>query len=390
MTTSVLTASRTAAAAVLRAVLAHGPLARDAIAELTGISPAGVSRQCASLADLGLLSARPAERPLDRRTAGRPRTELDIAAARHAVFGVHIAHEFATVAVLDLRGRVLASERVPHPGGGPEQVLSGAAARLREFRQRHRGRIPVGLGVACGGWVDPDTGVIVEHSSLGWYDVPAGPVLAELSGLPTRVDGHARALASAEAMFGAARGCGSLAQLFVGNVVDAAIVSGGRLYRGPGSAAGTVAHLPLGAPGTRCACGRSGCFEADAAEWAVTARAGRQSIVDVVGAAGAGDPVALDVLLGRARTIGRAAALLFDVVNPEVLVVAEPGIAELPACLAAVRAEVAARSRGRVEAAKRVLPASFPGRDLLGVAAGAVQLDALYADPHALAGRLAG
>ncbi|MER6876432.1 sugar kinase, partial [Amycolatopsis sp. NPDC000673] len=78
-----------------------------------------------------------------------------------------------------------------------------------------------------------------------------------------------------------------------------------------------------------------------------------------------------------------AAALLFDVVNPEVLVVAEPGIADLPACRAAVRAEVSARSRGRVDAASRVLPTSFPGRDLLGVAAGAVQLDALYTDPHA-------
>ncbi|MET9258981.1 ROK family transcriptional regulator [Amycolatopsis sp. NPDC004079] len=385
MTTSVLARDHgiTSAAAVLRTVLARGPLARDAIAQLTGLSPAGVSRQCASLAGLGLLTTRPAAQSPDRR-AGRPRTELDIAADRHVVFGVHIAHHFATLAALDLRGRVLASEQVPHPGGEPERILAGTAARLREFRQHHqKGRIPVGLGVASGGWVDPDAGVLVEHSSLGWYDVPAGPILAELSGLPTRVDGHARALASAEAMFGAARGCGSLVHLFVGNVVDAAIVSGGRLYRGPGSAAGTVAHLPLGAPGTRCACGRSGCFEADAAEWAVTARAGRVSIADVVEAAGSGDPVALDVLLGRARTIGRAAALLFDVVNPEVLVVAEPGIADLPACRDAVRAEVSARSRGRVDAASRVLPTSFPGQDLLGVAAGAVQLDALYTDPHA-------
>ncbi|GAA1024847.1 MULTISPECIES: ROK family protein [Amycolatopsis] len=385
MTTGVLARDHgiTSAAAVLRTVLAHGPLARDAIAELTGISPAGISRQCASLAALGLLATRPAAQPPDRR-AGRPRTELDIAADRHVVFGVHIAHHFATLAALDLRGRVLASEQVPHPGGEPERILVGTAARLREFRQHHqKGRVPVGLGVASGGWVDPDAGVLVEHSSLGWYDVPAGPILAELSGLPTRVDGHARALASAEAMFGAARGGGSLVHLFVGNVVDAAIVSGGRLYRGPGSAAGTVAHLPLGSPGTRCACGRSGCFEADAAEWAVTARAGRASIAEAVEAAGAGDPVALDVLLGRARTIGRAAALLFDVVNPEVLVVAEPGIADLPACRAAVRAEVSARSRGRVDAASRVLPTSFPGRDLLGVAAGAVQLDALYTDPHA-------
>ncbi len=377
------------AATLLRTVLAHGPMARGTIAELTGLSPAGVSRHCAGLAELGLLAARPAFRSDGRRTAGRPSSEIDIATDRHTVFGVHIAHHFVTLAALDLRGRVLQRERMSHPAGEPEQVLAGIAARLRGFRQRHqRGRIPVGLGVACGGWVDPDSGVILEHSSLGWYDVPAGRILSRLTGLPTRVDGHARALASAEAMFGVVRGAESLVHLFVGNVVDAAIVSGGRVTRGPGSAAGTVAHLPLGDPDTPCACGRSGCLEADVADWTVTARAGRPSITDVLAATEAGDPASRDVLLRRVRTVGQAAALLFDVINPEVLVVTEPAVARIPECLTALRAEVAARSRVRVAPMHRVVPSSFTDTDVLGVAAGAVQLDVLYADPHALADRL--
>lgn len=377
------------AAVMLRAVLAHGPLTRDAITALTGLSPAGVSRQHASLTGLGLLTTRPTTRPRSRHRAGRPHTEIDIATDAHTIFGVHIAHHFATLAALDLRGRVRAQERLPHEDDRPERVLAGIAARLRGFRQKHlRGRIPVGLGVACGGWVDPDSGVIVEHSSLGWYDVPAEAILSDLTGLPTSVDGHARALASAESLIGTARGSETLVHLFIGNVVDAAIVSGGRLYRGPGAAAGTVAHLPLGEPDTPCSCGRSGCFETEVAERTVTVRAARKSIVDVVAAAGSGDPNAREILLRRARTAGRAAALLFDVINPDVLVVTEPGIIHLPECLATLRTEVAARSRARVDATHRVLASSFTSTDLLGVAAGAVQLNALYTDPHALSDRL--
>ena len=171
-------------------------------------------------------------------------------------------------------------------------------------------------------------------------------------------------------------------------MVDAAIVSDGKPYRGPGAAAGTVAHLPLGEPDTPCPCGRSGCFETEVAERTVTARAGQPSIADVVAAARSGDLPARDALLRRARTVGRAAALLFDVVNPDVLVVTEPGVSHLPECLAALRTEVATRSRIQVDAPHRVLASSFTSTDVLAVAAGAVQLAAIYADPHALSDRL--
>jgi predicted NBD/HSP70 family sugar kinase len=377
------------AAVMLRAVLAHGPLTRDTIAALTGLSPAGVSRQCANLAGLGLLTTRTATRPPSRHRAGRPHTEIDIATEAHTIFGVHIAHHFATLAALDLRGRVRAQEQLPHLDHRPERILARIAARLRVFRQKHLcGRIPVGLGVACGGWVDPDSGVIVEHSSLRWYDVPAGAILSDLTDLPTSVDGHARALACAEALIGAARGAETLVHLFIGNVVDAAIVSAGRLHRGPGAAAGTVAHLPLGEPDIPCSCGRSGCFETEVAERTVTVRAARMSIADVIAAARSGDPTAREVLLRRARTVGRAAALLFDVINPDVLVVTEPGVIHLPECLDVLRAEVSARSQAGVDATHRVLPSSFTSSDVLGVAAGAVQLDGVYTDPHGLSDRL--
>ncbi|QFZ18973.1 ROK family protein [Saccharothrix syringae] len=375
----------TAAAAVLGAVLRHGPVARSTIARLAGLSPAAVTRNCAALVDLGLLTERAG--PVPYQGIGRPHVPLDIETERHIVAGVHVAHEYCTLALMDLRGHVRARLRVPHRRpDDPVEVLTTAADHLvRLHAERLPGHVPLGLGVAAGGWIDTEEGVLVEHASLGWRDVPVRELLASRTGLPVLVDSHARALAQAEQLFGAAGHRESLVHLFVGNVVDAAIVTGGTTHRGARSAAGGIAHLALGDPAIRCGCGRNGCLEATLSDraWARRAhRAGvidRPSIADLGEAAVRGCGRATALLVERARMAARAAALLFDIVNPDVLVVTELGVIRLPECVAALRAEVTATSRV-CPSASAVMASSF-GEDVLGVAAGAVQLNALYADP---------
>jgi predicted NBD/HSP70 family sugar kinase len=377
----------TTAATMLRAVLDHGPVARSTVARLTGLSPAAVTRQYGTLAALGLITERAG--PIAYHGVGRPHIPVDIDTERHLVGGIHVAHEHCTLVSLDLRGQVRARRVLPHTDREPAALLARAARELRDLLP---GRTPLALGVATGGWVDPDEGVVVEHRSLGWRDVPVRALLTRHTGLPVHVDSHARALAQAEQLFGEARHSDSVVHLFVGNVVDAAIVTaGGTPHRGPRSAAGEVAHLPLGDPAVRCGCGRSGCFEATVADFALAERAveagvlARPVIADLVAAARAGSGPALDLLVARARLVGRAAALLLDVVNPDLLVITEVGVLSLPACLAAVRDEVAARSHVCADPAGTVVRSSFDPAEVLGIAAGAVPLAAVYRDPVAFA-----
>lgn len=365
---------------MLKTVLAYGPIARGDIARRSGLSPSGVTRVSARLAELGLVNQW--QRLPRQRGAGRPQVPIDIATGTHVAFGVHIAHSFATLAAVDLRGRVLAQRRVDHTDTDPYRVLTTVGREFGAFQRDFDDRVHIGLGVAVGGWVDAGSGVIVEHGSLKWYDIAARNILSEATGLPVRVDSHARALATAERLFGAGQRAESVVHLFVGNVVDAAILTDSGPYLGRRSAAGTVAHLPFGDPGIRCSCGRYGCFEPAVADWAVAP--GSESIVDIVESAAAGDDAATKVLLQRARTLGRAAALLYDVINPEVLVVTEPGIARVPACLGALREAVTEHSHICTDATQSVLPSSFPASEVLGVAAGAVQLDLLFSDPFSL------
>ncbi len=364
---------------MLRSVLEHGPVARSTIARLTGLSPASVTDYCARFARLGLI--REAAVPRQSKGVGRPHVPVDLDDSRFVVGSVHVAVPYTTVALLDLRGRVVAERRLRHTGTvEPAQVLARAADELGALLAGAPGCRVLSAGVAVGGWVDRDSGTVVAHPLLGWRDVPVRDVVGAHTGLPVHVDGHARALVNAERLFGRARGSGSVLHLFVGNVVDAAFATHDEVHHGPRSQAGAIAHLPVPGGTEACACGRTGCLQAELSERTLCRRAREAGVTDgvnpmhVVAAAADGDLAAVRLLVDRARRVGRAVGLLLDVLNPETVVVTEIGVLHRADCLSALRDEVGA------ERAAAVVPTSF-GDSVLAVAGGSVALDVLYRDP---------
>lgn len=374
----VLDRRRASASVILRSVLEHGPVARSTISRLTGLSPASVTDYCARFTERGLI--REAAAPLRSGGVGRPHLPVDLDHSRFVVGGVHVAVPYTTVALLDLRGRVLAERRLRHDSTEPGLVLANAADALTELLAGVPGRGALGVGVAAGGWVDPDSGTIVDHPLLGWRDVAVREAIAARTGLPVHVDGHGRALVNGERLFGRARGSRSVLHLFVGNVVDAAFATHDQVHYGPRSQAGAIAHLPLTGGSQRCDCGRTGCLQAELSERTLSRRARERGVtdgsnpMDVVLAAAAGDPVAVELLTERSRMVGRAAGLLLDVLNPETVVVTEVGVIHREDCLDALREAVGP------ERAPAVVPTSFAD-SVLAVAGGSVVLDVLYRDP---------
>lgn len=170
--------------------------------------------------------------------------------------------------------------------------------------------------------------------------------------------------------------------LFVGNVVDAAFATNDEVHHGPRSQSGAIAHLPVPGGTEVCACGRTGCLQAELSERTLCRRAREAGVIagtnplHVVAAAAGGDPEAVELLVRRAGAVGRAARLLLDVLNPETVIVTEVGVIHREDCLAALRDEVGA------ERAASVVPTSFPD-SVLAVAGGSVALDVLYRDPLA-------
>jgi predicted NBD/HSP70 family sugar kinase len=324
---------------------------------------------------------------------GRPHVPVDLNTARHVVAAVHIAVPYTTIALLDLRGRVIVERRTPHPATDPVAIVDRAAGVLAALLDGHCGTAtPLGLGVATGGRVDQDSGTAVEHPMLGWQDVPLRQLFAERTGLPVYVDGHSRALLQGERLFGAARGHDSALLLFIGNVVDAAFAADGRVHYGPRSQAGAIAHLPLDGNTERCPCGRAGCLQVAVSDETLARRAFGEGVTAtpdfavLLEIAQRGDPAAVRFFAERARWVGQATAMLLDVFDPGVVVVVEPGVMFLPGGLATLHSAVQARIRSSLDVTRTVVTTIF-SRDILAIAAGSVLLDALYRDPLALLAR---
>ncbi|WP_410583387.1 ROK family protein [Amycolatopsis sp. lyj-108] len=379
-----MTGRRSASAsAVLRAVLDEGAIARSTIARRTGLSAAAVTGHVAELMRRGFLT----ELPEVAGAVGRPFVPVDLDTGRFVVCGAHVAVDHLTVGLLDLRGKVLAQHETPHHGAEPAVQAAQIAELLDDLLVGHAPeRTPLGLGVATGGWVDESSGTVVEHGLLGWQGVPLRDLLTEVTGLDVRVDGHSRALIHAERLLGQRRARRSVVQLFTGNVVDAAFATGDTVHHGPRSAAGAVAHLRVDDSEEPCRCGRSGCLEATVSERTIARKAVEAQIVekpifaDVLHLAASGNKSAIALFHERARIIGQAAALLFDVLNPEILIVLDQSVRDVEGCLSTIRDEVAQRSWICQNAVENVVASSFPGTELA-TAGGAVILNALYEDP---------
>ncbi|WP_327690617.1 MULTISPECIES: ROK family protein [unclassified Streptomyces] len=139
---------------------------------------------------------------------------------------------------------------------------------------------------------------------------------------------------------------------------------------------------PLGSGGSgraqSCSRGRTGCLQPEVSDHAMVRRAAEQglragSFSELLDQALAVDAQGAALFRRRARLVGRAAALLLDMFDPEVLVVVELGVGRLPECLADLPAEVAERSWVCDDPERAVVLSSFNGW-LLATAGGAVAL----------------
>jgi predicted NBD/HSP70 family sugar kinase len=360
-------------------------MARSAIAQSTGLSPASVTGHSADLLSSGLL-VEMAETSAPN-GIGRPRVPLDLNTAVGVAGGIHFGVEHATVALLDIRGRVLTRRSVRHYGADPDTVMSRSADVLEQLLDEPgMPRRLLGIGVASGGWVDRLAGMIVDHGMLGWQRVSVTPRLQRRFGVPAYLDSHARSLARAEQLFGHPRSRESVLLLFVGNVVETAFAMGERVHYGPRSQAGAIAHLPVRGGAESCACGRVGCLEATVSGHRLVSRAHQAGIIarpqmaELVAAAVAGDRRARDLFRERAEVIGAAIGPIIDVMSPALVSVVEPGTARVPGCLAALQRSIGDASVTVADPEQLVTVSSFSGATL-STAAGAVILDAIYRDP---------
>lgn len=237
--------------AALDLLVAHGPLTRTRIGELTGLSKPTTSQILGRLEAAGLVRTTGSQ-------TGRPGPNALLYEIRPD--SAHVAALSAdptgiTAIVADITGAERGRCRI-EADAVAEDVRHRTAQLVAEATGgalRQAGLGPDDLTatvIGTPGAIDPRTGRLRYAPHLpGWHSRALRTELAEVLGTPVSIENDVNLAAIAEQYQGAAQDHDDFVLAYVDEGVGAAIVLGGTLLRGATGGAGEIGYMPLpGAP----------------------------------------------------------------------------------------------------------------------------------------------
>jgi fructokinase len=262
-----------------------------------------------------------------------PREADEMAAARvRAGRAMRIGIDFGgtkiEAAAIGDDGAPLARVRLPNPGSY-DAALEVLATLVDQVEREVGGVGSVGIGTP--GSISPRSGMMRNANSVYLNGRTLREDVEHVLGRPVRLANDANCFALSEAVAGAAAGRGSVFGLIIGTGCGGGLVIDGHLVEGAHGVAAEVGHVPLPWPDAveaavdACWCGQRGCLEswisgtgfARAHRAATGETLGSPEIVAAATAGDAGARASLDAYIDR---LGRALALVVNLVDPEAIV----------------------------------------------------------------------
>lgn len=316
---------------VLRIIREHGVITRTEIAAELHASASQASRLTAPLIKRQVVTVEP-RLPY---VGGRPTELLTLAERAHYVVGLDVGGMAQDAVVTNLRGAIVGSA---HTTGSPPDSRASIVAQLVALVDRAivDAGVPkaevLGIGVGVRAIVDPVSGVISAGPETPtwspiWVDFDLRNLLSEALPWPHMViDDTVRALAAAERRYGEARGIDDFVYVLADSGIGATLMIDGHPYIGPSHLAGEVGHITLDRTGPVCGCGRHGCVEMYASTSAMIACAERfdpsiETIERLIERADAGDEPCRQILDSGGAALGRAIAIVINLLSPALVVI---------------------------------------------------------------------
>lgn len=343
---------------ILLDILLHGSRSRAEAGRRAALPRASLSRTIHELLARGFLLETPAE------TAGpgRPSGTLRINPSGATFLGMKLTGDALYTVLSDLRGEVLHTEGEPLITREIPDVVALIARTGHRLMQQHPRMAAMGICLAGVVRQDPGQGaVVIDSAFLGWDEVPLQALLESSVGLPVTVSNDVHALTVGNHWFGPGLGADPLAVIALGVGMGLGITAGGQPMIGAHGRLGKISHLPVGRsseqPSVRtCAAGHRDCISAYATVPSILRNANRDSMIEVIDAAGRRDPHAVDALHGAAEALGAMVAAVTNLIDPELIVITGESLE----FVRAHREEVEAAARLRLDPESALPQLSMP------------------------------
>lgn len=323
--------SRINEALVLRAIRQHGPSTRGDLSQHMGVTFPTVAKAVGSLVDARLL-----EEFDDVMTGpGRPAKRLRLSRENSQVVGVTVDVRSCEVAAAGFDGVVRddTKQSFPTPRSYGE-LISALVERVKELRSDKTPILCIGISVV--GLVDYRKQEIRLAANLPFLDgKKLGHDLNQLLDADCVLVHDAHALCLAEYVYGGASNLDSFAVLDMCTGIGMGVMSNHIFLTGHSGFAGEMGHIPIVPNGRKCHCGRRGCLETVASEWALIERISERlerpvDFDEVMALAQTGDKVVRSEINRLCKYLAVAIAHVVNLFNPQCIFVNGPLFEALP------------------------------------------------------------
>lgn len=244
---------------------------RTAIAAMTGLSNSTISAICSDLIAEGVLTQTSAGSPRPKR--GRPQVGLALAPGAAAVVTVVLSFNFLAATVVDYAGGIIIEEqdRLDTLAASRAELMGECAAIIRRCLASPTlaGKRVLRIALAVQGITDQSARTmlwspITPHTNIAFADM-----LEAEFGIPATMENDCNMMAVALRWRGTDRYGHDFIAMLLSHGIGMGIVLGGHLFTGTHSSGGEFGHMIHRPGGALCRCGRRGCLEAYAGNYAI-------------------------------------------------------------------------------------------------------------------------
>ena len=322
---------------VLGYIRRNGTATKAGLASVTGLTFMAIKKILAELQELNLIR----DGQMESGGMGRKAVSYVINENYRYTIRIHINKFITGIALLNLRGQILAIERYSMDKEFENQndfvtMLAEAVNRVIEKSGVKRDDI-LGIGVGAPGPLDCESGVILTPPNMPMLDyLPLKETLEGRTGFPVFLNKDTNVIAFAEYWYRNNRDCSNLAYVEVDMGIGSGIIIDGKLNVGANCIAGEFGHITIDLNGPLCNCGNRGCLEAMSSGIAVLRMLGEQlenqkdhplyhkrnslTIEDVFEMTDKKDLLTISILNRSAFYVGVAVSNLINTFDPEMII----------------------------------------------------------------------
>jgi predicted NBD/HSP70 family sugar kinase len=317
---------------VLAALREDGQMSRTKITQITGISAATVTTITADLLAAGVLVSLDDtdQNPTPR---GRPRIVLSFNPDFACVGVLALQMNKITASILDYQGTTICETAIELPtrSRSSEQILTAISSTLEKMLKKGNGEFKNLMHIAVGiqGTTDVQNEILLWSPITKNKNIPIAAFLAKKFNIPTSLHNDCNMIACALRWKEPEIYHSDFAAILLSHGIGMGLYQNGQLVKGKYSSASEFGHMMHVPDGALCRCGRHGCIEAYAGDYAIIRRANRecgqniphddirpQALKEVLENAMKNVPDAVAAYSEAGQAIGAGLASLYALIDP--------------------------------------------------------------------------